>query len=152
MIFKPYYYFETGCAAYLFGCGSLGKCAVVDAHEGDVDAYSQFAAAKNMRITHVIDTHIHADHRSGGLALAAKTGANYCLHESAEVRFPFERLKHRQTIELGNTVISPIRPGAPPPSASIGCGAISAMPLALLLPDSVPICSGLQARCGWSPH
>ena len=30
-IFKPYYYFETGCAAYLFGCGGLGKCAVVDA-------------------------------------------------------------------------------------------------------------------------
>ena len=27
MIFKPYYYFETGCAAYLFGCGGLGKCA-----------------------------------------------------------------------------------------------------------------------------
>ena len=38
MIFKPYYYFETGCAAYLFGCGSLAKCAVVDAHEEDVDA------------------------------------------------------------------------------------------------------------------
>jgi hydroxyacylglutathione hydrolase len=31
MIFKPYYYFETGCAAYLFGCGGLGRCAVVDA-------------------------------------------------------------------------------------------------------------------------
>lgn len=31
MIFKPYYYFETGCAAYLFGCGGLGKCAVVAA-------------------------------------------------------------------------------------------------------------------------
>jgi hydroxyacylglutathione hydrolase len=25
MIFKPYYYFETGCAAYLVGCGSLGS-------------------------------------------------------------------------------------------------------------------------------
>jgi hypothetical protein len=24
MIFKPYYYFETGCATYLFGCGGLG--------------------------------------------------------------------------------------------------------------------------------
>ena len=117
MIFRPYYYFETGCAAYLFGCGSLGKCAVVDAHEEDVDAYSQFAAAKNMRITHVIDTHIHADHRSGGLALAAKTGANYCLHENAEVRLPFEPLKHGQTIELGNTVVQIIHtPGHTPES------------------------------------
>jgi len=38
MIFKPYYYFETGCAAYLLGCGGLGKCAVIDAHEEDLDA------------------------------------------------------------------------------------------------------------------
>lgn len=66
MIFKPYYYFDTGCAAYLFGCGGLGKCAVVDAHEEDVDAYAAFAESKGMRITHVIDTHVHADHRSGG--------------------------------------------------------------------------------------
>ena len=49
MIFKPYYYFETGCAAYLFGCGTLGKCAVVDAHEEDLDAYAEFAASKGMR-------------------------------------------------------------------------------------------------------
>jgi hydroxyacylglutathione hydrolase len=46
MIFKPYYYFETGCAAYLFGCGGLGVCAVVDAHEEDVDAYIAFAARR----------------------------------------------------------------------------------------------------------
>lgn len=31
MIFRPYYYFDRGCAAYLFGCGTLGRCAVVDA-------------------------------------------------------------------------------------------------------------------------
>ena len=35
MIFRPYYYFRTGCASYLFGCGGLGKCAMVDAHEED---------------------------------------------------------------------------------------------------------------------
>ena len=29
MIFRPFYYFDRGCAAYLFGCGSLGRCAVV---------------------------------------------------------------------------------------------------------------------------
>jgi len=103
MIFKPYYYFETGCAAYLFGCGSLGKCAVVDAHEQDVDAYAAFAASKGMRITHVIDTHVHADHRSGGVALANKVGASYCLHESADVAFPFEPLRDGQEVELGNT-------------------------------------------------
>jgi hydroxyacylglutathione hydrolase len=102
MIFKPYYYFETGCAAYLFGCGGLAKCAVVDAHERDDDGYMAFAESKGMRITHVIDTHVHADHRSGGLALAKATGAAYCLHESADVAFPFEPLADGQEIELGN--------------------------------------------------
>ena len=33
MIFRPYYYYDTGCAAYLFGCGTVGRCAVVDAQE-----------------------------------------------------------------------------------------------------------------------
>ena len=103
MIFRPYYYFETGCAAYLFGCGSLGKCAVVDAHERDVDEYAAFAASKGMRITHVIDSHVHADHRSGGPALAKKVGAAYCLHESADVAIPFDPLRDGQEVELGNT-------------------------------------------------
>jgi glyoxylase-like metal-dependent hydrolase (beta-lactamase superfamily II) len=103
MIFKPYYYFETGCAAYLFGCGGLGKCAVVDAHEEDVDNYIAFAASKGMQITHVIDTHVHADHRSGGHALAQKSGAAYCLHESADVALPFTPLHDGDEIELGNT-------------------------------------------------
>jgi glyoxylase-like metal-dependent hydrolase (beta-lactamase superfamily II) len=58
-----------------------------------------------MRITHVIDTHLHADHRSGGRALAGQTGASYCLHESADVEIPFTPLRDGQEIELGNTRI-----------------------------------------------
>ena len=117
MIFKPYYYFETGCAAYLFGCGSLAKCAVVDAHEEDVDAYMSFAASKGMRITHVIDTHVHADHRSGGPRLAKKAGAAYCLHEAADVAFPFEPLRDGQEVELGNTRVRVLHtPGHTPES------------------------------------
>jgi glyoxylase-like metal-dependent hydrolase (beta-lactamase superfamily II) len=117
MIFRPFYRFETGCAAYLFGCGGLGKCAVVDAHESDVDAYVEFAATKAMRITHVIDTHVHADHRSGGRALAEKTGAPYCLHESANVAFPFESLRDGQEIELGNVRVKVLHtPGHTPES------------------------------------
>jgi glyoxylase-like metal-dependent hydrolase (beta-lactamase superfamily II) len=117
VIFRPYYYFETGCAAYLFGCGGLGKCAVVDAHEEDVDAYEAFAASKSMRITHVIDTHVHADHRSGGAALAKKVGASYCLHESADVALPFEPLRDRQEVRLGNTRVKVLHtPGHTPES------------------------------------
>jgi hydroxyacylglutathione hydrolase len=117
MIFRPYYYFETGCAAYVFGCATLGKCTVVDAHEEDVDGYAAFAASKGMQITHVIDTHVHADHRSGGPALARKTEAKYCLHESAQVRLSFEPLRDGQLVELGNTRVQVIHtPGHTPES------------------------------------
>lgn len=117
MIFKPYHYDATGCAAYLFGCGGLGKCAVVDAHPEDVDAYMTFAASKGMRITHVIDTHVHADHHSGGPALADKAGAAYCLHESADVALAFTPLRDGQELELGNTRVKVMHtPGHTPES------------------------------------
>src|SRR5688500_7033266 len=120
MIFRPYYYFETGCAAYLFGCGTLGKCAVVDAHEEDVDSYIEFALSKGMKITHVIDTHIHADHRSAGPGLAERVGAPYCLHRSAEVNLKFEPVEDGQEIELGNTRIKVLHtPGHTPESISL---------------------------------
>ena len=117
MILRPYYYFDLGCAAYLFGCGTLGRCAVVDARVDDVEAYAGFAASKQMRITHVVDTHVHADHRSGGPELARQTGAKYCLHESADVTFPFTPLKDGDHIELGNTRVKVLHtPGHSPES------------------------------------
>jgi hydroxyacylglutathione hydrolase len=120
MIFRPYYHFETGCAGYVFGCGTFGKCAVVDLREEDVESACTFAASKNMQITHVIDTHIHADHQSGGLALARKTGAKYCLHASAQVHLPFEALHDQQLIDLGNTRIQVLHtPGHTPESVCL---------------------------------
>jgi glyoxylase-like metal-dependent hydrolase (beta-lactamase superfamily II) len=117
MIFKPYYRYERGCAAYLFGCGSVGVCAVADPLESDVPAYVEFAASKGMRITHVFETHVHADHRSGGRALVEHTGASYCLHRSADVSFPFEALDNGQEVELGNTCIRILHtPGHTPES------------------------------------
>lgn len=120
MIFRPFYRFETGCAAYVFGCGGQGICCVVDPHEADVDAYIEFAQAKAMRIAYVFETHVHADHRSGGRALAAKTGATYALHRSADVAFPFEPLDDGQVIQLGNTIVRVIHtPGHTPESIAL---------------------------------
>jgi hydroxyacylglutathione hydrolase len=120
MIFKPYYAFETGCATYLFGCGTVGTCAIVDPHERDIDAYIEFAAAKGMRITQVIDTHVHADHRSGGAALARKVSASYRLHRSAPVDLPFEPMDDGEEIALGNTRLKVLHtPGHTPESVSI---------------------------------
>ena len=120
MIFSPFYRFDTGCAAYVFGCGGHGLGCVVDPHARDVDAYIALATAKGLRISHVFDTHVHADHPSGGLALAARTGARYCLHAAADVAFAFEPVVDEQVIELGNTVIRVLHtPGHTPESISL---------------------------------
>ena len=120
MIFRPYYYYDLGCAAYVFGCGTVGRCAVVDARADEVDAYATFAESKGMRITHVIDTHVHADHRSGGRELANKTGASYNLHESADVAFPFRPLRDGDEIDLGNTQVRVLHtPGHSPESVCL---------------------------------
>lgn len=120
MILRPFYYYDIGCAAYVLGCGSLGRCAVVDPRADDVEAYQAFAEAKGMRITHVIDTHVHADHRSGGFALARRAGAHYCLHESADVALPFTPLRDQEEIELGNTRLLVLHtPGHSPESVCL---------------------------------
>jgi hydroxyacylglutathione hydrolase len=120
MIFRPFYYYDLGCASYLLGCGTVGTCAVVDPRADDVASYVAFAGAKKMRITQVIDTHVHADHRSGGLELAQQTGAPYRLHESADVRMPFTPMRDGEEIELGNTRVRVLHtPGHSPESVSL---------------------------------
>lgn len=117
MVLKPFYRYDTGCAAYVLGCGSYARCAVVDPQEEDVRAYAEFARSKAMQVTHIIDTHVHADHRSGSRALAELTGAMYCLHRSADVAFRFEPLEDGQEIELGNTHLRVLHtPGHTPES------------------------------------
>jgi len=120
VIFRSFHYFDTGCAAYVFGCGSVGLGAVVDPQERDVESYATFARAKGLRITHVIDTHVHADHRSGGRLLAERVGASYALHRSAPVKFPFRPLEDGQEIELGNTRVRVLHtPGHTPESVCL---------------------------------
>ncbi|HZI26771.1 MAG TPA: MBL fold metallo-hydrolase [Gemmatimonadaceae bacterium] len=120
MIFRPFYYYDLGCASYLLGCGTVGRCSVVDPRADDVDSYIRFAAAKKMEITQVIDTHVHADHRSGGAELARRTGAEYRLHESADVKMPFTPMTHDEEIELGNTRVRVLHtPGHSPESVSL---------------------------------
>lgn len=117
MIFKPYYAFETGCASYFLGCATSGEAAIVDPLYGDIQKHVDFAKSKNMSITHVIDTHLHADHRSGGFELAGRTGAKYCLHESANVSIPFTPLRDGDLIALGNVEIHVLHtPGHTPES------------------------------------
>lgn len=91
--------------SYLFGCGGKGKAVAIDVVAGDEDWFIEEAKKQKVEITHVIDSHVHADHYSGGRALATRIGAPYCLHESAEVQFSFTRLKDDQVVEVGNVLL-----------------------------------------------
>jgi glyoxylase-like metal-dependent hydrolase (beta-lactamase superfamily II) len=105
--------------SYLFGCGSCHVAVAVDPVLGDEDWFISEAARQDVKITHVIDTHVHADHYSGGRALAERTGARYCLHESnaGRVQYPFEALKDGQRIDVGNVFIDVLHtPGHTPDS------------------------------------
>ncbi len=72
MIFHQVLYADLGCASYFLADG--GEAAVVDPR-WDIDGYLEMAAAEGVRITHVLDTHQHADHVSGRERLAEATGA-----------------------------------------------------------------------------
>ncbi len=105
--------------SYLFGCGSCHVAIAVDPVLGDEQWFLDEAARQDVKITHVIDTHVHADHYSGGRKLAELTGAAYCLHESnsGRVKFPFEALKDGQRIEVGNVYVDVLHtPGHTPDS------------------------------------
>jgi glyoxylase-like metal-dependent hydrolase (beta-lactamase superfamily II) len=97
-----------------------GASTVVDPQAQDLERYLEFAALKQTKITQVIDTHIQADHESGGRALAARTGAAYGLHESADVAFPFTPLADGQELVCGNVITRVLHtPGHTPESLSL---------------------------------
>lgn len=73
-----------------------------------------------MRITHIIETHVQADHLSGARRLAATTGAPVFFHESAPVRFPHATLADGEEHELGRIRLEILHtPGHTPESVSI---------------------------------
>jgi hydroxyacylglutathione hydrolase len=105
MILRQFLLSDPVGISYLFGCGGHAACAVVDP-VGDIAAYLRVADNTGMRIRFVIDTHIHADHRSAGRALAREAGAEYVLHTGAEVAFPFHAVKDGDRLPLGNVFVN----------------------------------------------
>ena len=88
-------------ASYVVACGGRGVAMVVDP-VGDPATYLTIAAETSTRITHVVDTHVHADHRSTGPALARASGGDYVLHEAARARVPHTPVRDGDRLELGN--------------------------------------------------
>ncbi len=72
MFFRQVLYRDLACASYILGDG--GEALVVDPRL-DIDVYLELAREHHASITHVIDTHDHADHVSGRERLATATGA-----------------------------------------------------------------------------
>ena len=70
-----------------------------------IEPYVRVSEQTGMKIRYVIDTHVHADHVSGGRCLAEATGADYVLHESAEALFPFRGVRDNEELDLGNVRI-----------------------------------------------
>jgi hydroxyacylglutathione hydrolase len=105
--------------SYFFGCGTKGKSMAVDVVSGDEAWFIEEAKKANVTINYVIDTHVHADHYSGGRKLAQMVGAPYCLHESDRglVKFNFEPLSDGQSLNLGNVNVEVLHtPGHTPDS------------------------------------
>jgi hydroxyacylglutathione hydrolase len=102
MIFRQILRSESGCASYLIGCMRSGQALVVDPL-ADLGAhtYALEAADRGLRIAYVIDTHVHADHRSAGQELARATGATLALPEGAATEYAFHPLHDGDLVEIG---------------------------------------------------
>jgi len=113
---------DNATLSYFFGCAGHQKAIAVDVVAGDEDWFVEEAKKADVQITHVIDTHVHADHVSGGPALARQVGAPYWLHESnaGRVQFTFEPLRDGQRLEAGNVLVDVIHtPGHTPDSVCL---------------------------------
>lgn len=100
MYFKQLLDERCGCASYLIASRQSHEAAVIDPSI-DLAQYDALLKERDFRLRYVIDTHVHADHVSGGRWLAAEHGAELCLHETGQVTYPFRRLRDGEELELG---------------------------------------------------
>ena len=122
MFFQHIYDKSLAQASYFIGCQKAGVAAVIDAKR-DVDTYLEIAQQNNMKITHILETHIHADFLAGSRELAALTGAEMYLSAEGgpdwQYEFPHVDIKNGDIIKLGNLKIEVIHtPGHTPESIS----------------------------------
>src|SRR5256885_5000226 len=102
MIFQQILNEESGCLSYLVGCGQAGQAVIVDPGRDRVHEYLRLARRKGLQITHVVETHTHADHISGNRDLAAATNAAIFAHRAAGLAFDHERLSDGDELRVGN--------------------------------------------------
>ncbi|KOF08897.1 hypothetical protein AC739_17950 [Planococcus glaciei] len=93
-----------GCLSYMAISG--GEAAIIDATRM-TDIFLDFAQEKGATIKHVFDTHLHADHISGGRTIAEATGATYYLPpaDAEEVVFDYAELVNGLEVAIGDAKI-----------------------------------------------
>jgi hydroxyacylglutathione hydrolase len=107
-----------GHLSTLIADDSRGVAAVVDPRR-DVDVYLAAARASDLRITHVIETHLHNDYVSGGRELAALTGATHVIGAGAELRYEHQAVRNGEAVEVGRLRFSALEtPGHTPEHVS----------------------------------
>lgn len=97
-----------GCLSYLVGSPDAGEAVIVDPTR-HVEQYMVAAAEHGVEITHVLDTHVHADHISGGRKLADRLDVPYHLGARAEERdldVEYTPLEDGDTISVGDMEIT----------------------------------------------
>jgi hydroxyacylglutathione hydrolase len=93
---------------------STGLGAVIDPRR-DVDVYLDAGRAADVRISHVLETHLHNDYVSGGRELSALTGATHAIGAGAQLRHEHRPLRDSETVEVGSLRIAALdTPGHTP--------------------------------------
>lgn len=119
MYFKQITVKGMGCLSYIIGCPQAQVACVVDPKR-DVQIYLDLARQNGLKITHVFETHIHADHVSGNMELHSRTGAEICFMEGTPVTFPHTEVKEGESVSFGNARLEFLKtPGHTPDSMSI---------------------------------
>jgi hydroxyacylglutathione hydrolase len=103
MLLKRFYDDKLAQASFLVGCAATGEALVIDPNR-DVDQYLRAAEAEGLRITHVTETHIHADFVSGSRELAKRAGAQLFLSDEgdADWKYTFAREAGARLVKDGD--------------------------------------------------
>ena len=119
LIFEQFYLDCLSHASYLVGDRSSGNAVIVDPQR-DIQQYLDSAAGHGLTITHVFETHFHADFLSGHLELAKATGAQVCFGSEAKPQFPARLFADGERLSLGSVLLE-VRhtPGHTPESISV---------------------------------
>jgi hydroxyacylglutathione hydrolase len=103
MFFRQVLHEDLGCASYVVADG--GEAAVIDP-KWEVEDYLRLAEEHGFAISHVLETHNHADHVSGKGRLAKATGATIHVPAAAGVDFPHEPLADGDRVSFGDVTVT----------------------------------------------